>query len=106
MYGGFWIAAILLMAAIVTEYYRPIKAQPAMIFFGNISYSPYLVHFPLRLFIIRLLPENTSHGQNFFIFLMLMLCSILLATFFFYCVEKPGIKLGHQLSTRLKPQHS
>lgn len=106
MYGGFWIAAILLMAAIVTEYYRPIKALPAMIFFGNISYSLYLVHFPLRLFIIRLLPEHTSHGQNVFIFLLLMLCSILLATFFFYFVEKPGIKLGHQLSTRLKPQHS
>lgn len=101
LYGGFWIAAALLMAAIVGEYYRPMKEIPLLVFFGNISYSLYLVHFPLRRFMMKYLPENTSETENFIIFTLLMLCSILLASLFYAYVEKPGIKLGHQIAKKI-----
>lgn len=102
MHGGFWLAAVILMAAIVSEYYRPMKEIPLMVFLGDISYSLYLVHFSLRIFIIRFLPDNLSNGQNILIFMFLMLCSILLATLFFHFIEKPGIKLGHRIAEKMR----
>ncbi|WP_343551199.1 acyltransferase [Pantoea sp.] len=102
MYGGFWLAALILLAAIISDYYRPTKEIPLMMFFGDISYSLYLVHFSLRIFILRFLPENTTAGQNILIFIFLMLCSILLATLFFHFIEKPGIKLGHRIAEKMR----
>lgn len=65
---------------------RLLETRP-LVFLGNISYSLYIIHYPLRVLLGERLPKALV--ENAFIFLPLVVCaSVLLAAASYYLVEK------------------
>jgi peptidoglycan/LPS O-acetylase OafA/YrhL len=60
-----------------------------MVFLGSISYSGYLTHQYIGYVIIRYL--YSIHANTFLTFFLPTLCSLLIATFITYAIEKPAM---------------
>jgi peptidoglycan/LPS O-acetylase OafA/YrhL len=72
-------------------------------FFSDISYSLYLIHGPLGLFLIVRLHPLIGYGNALAI---ATIASITAAAAIHYSVERPCIKLGRRLSNRFRKQSS
>lgn len=70
-------------------------------FFSNISYSLYLIHGPLGLWLIAKLHPLIGYGNAL---ALAVVASITAAAAIHYVVERPCIRLGRNLSNRLKKQ--
>ena len=70
----------------------------AMRWLGTISYSLYLIHLPLIFLLFSML---IGHLSFFWICLISIAASIIVASVFFIAVEKPAIRLGKYLSKKL-----
>ena len=70
----------------------------AMRWLGTISYSLYLIHFPLTFLLFSLLIGHLSYG---WVCLIVIAASIIVASIFYIAVEKPAIRLGKYLSKKL-----
>ena len=68
-------------------------------FFSDISYSLYLIHGPLGLFLLTKLDPLMGYGNAAMI---AMMASVAAAAAIHYVVERPCIRLGRQLSNRFR----
>jgi peptidoglycan/LPS O-acetylase OafA/YrhL len=59
-------------------------SNPVSVFFGNISYSLYLWHFPVLIFLLLLMPEQTSTVS-----LIVLGAVLVLSVLSYYLVEQP-----------------
>jgi peptidoglycan/LPS O-acetylase OafA/YrhL len=72
-------------------------------FFSDISYSLYLIHGPLGLFLLARLDPLMGYGNAAVIATM---ASIVAAAAIHFAVERPCIRLGRRLSNRFRKQPS
>ncbi len=105
--GGFWLAATIMTAVIMLSYRSEAGNNRTLIFLGDISYSLYLVHFSLMVFLTQLMSKNASPTEKSGVFILSITASIVMASVMFKWIEKPSIKVGKKvasaLSARLKP---
>ena len=76
--------------------YKSNVKVPVVNFIGNISYSLYLVHFPVTVFVYRLLSAFTH--SPVILFIACLLSAILFAYIFNIVIEKPALKLSKRIS--------
>lgn len=90
------LGATLLVALLVCggRVARLLTIAPAM-WLGKISYSLYLVHFPLMLFFVSFYPSIPLWA----VIALTLATSLALAEVFYRFVERPGIRLGKTLGT-------
>ncbi|MEQ1705527.1 MAG: acyltransferase [Rickettsiales bacterium] len=72
----------------------------AMRWLGTISYSLYLIHFPLTFFLFSLL---IGHLSFLWVCLIVIVASIIIASIFYLAVEKPAMRLGKYLAKTVIP---
>ncbi|SFX28131.1 Peptidoglycan/LPS O-acetylase OafA/YrhL, contains acyltransferase and SGNH-hydrolase domains [Thermoactinomyces sp. DSM 45891] len=68
-------------------------------FIGKISYSLYLVHLPIILFMVHLLANLIPTSS---ILLLSFVVSLLVASLCYYFIEIPSIKMGAKMASRIK----
>lgn len=66
-------------------------------FTGEISYSLYLVHFPLGIKLINLLQKHISPSLNWLVFLIATAVCFVFAYLFWHLIEKPSAKLSNKV---------
>ncbi|OIX94148.1 acyltransferase [Pantoea sp. Ae16] len=98
LHGGYWLAAIIMACVILLSDGRQSAPQPVLNFLGNISYSLYLVHYPLRRVLLNQLPADASAGTKLLIFALSVSGSIALAALLFRYVERYAIRAGKKLA--------
>jgi peptidoglycan/LPS O-acetylase OafA/YrhL len=71
---------------------------------GEVSYSTYLVHYPVLSVVTRFVPRDWSRWEKAVVIATVSTPVILLLSFFLYrYIEKPGIALGKRLSSCILP---
>jgi peptidoglycan/LPS O-acetylase OafA/YrhL len=76
---------------------------PCFIRLGEISYSTYLIHYPILAVITRFVPRDWSRLQKMAVTFAVSAPIILILSFLLYrYVERPGIELGKRLSRGVK----
>jgi len=100
--GGMLLAMIIVSFLVLSEYFHALPNIKFLSFIGDISYSVYLVHFPIMIFLTR------EDGVLFHIvphsLLFVMSCSVSIAVAYLLnlLIEKPSMKLARNL-IRLLP---
>lgn len=95
------LTTFLLIALFEKEHYPRLAYllnNRPLLFLGTISYSVYLTHFPIALFLMPYLTDGWS------LFLATYTTTIVLSTVLYVAVERPTNNWGKQLSRRLIPQ--
>jgi peptidoglycan/LPS O-acetylase OafA/YrhL len=85
--------------------YRPAMYRywPGLVRLGEVSYSTYLVHYPVLALVNRFVPVHWSTIEKVAVLFTLGAPIILVSSFLLYrYVEQPGIKLGRYLSRDVK----
>lgn len=99
--GGFWLASVSMLAVITLSYRSGPRRVRALIFFGDVSYSLYLVHYPLTLFLTRFIPEDAPPAERTGMFVLSITASVVIASALFKWVEIPSIKAGKKIASAL-----
>jgi exopolysaccharide production protein ExoZ len=79
-----------------------LKFDKVMTYLGRISYSLYLIHYPIIIvlaMIISKIDKNAS-GQALF-FVLSIVVTLIAARISYFLIEKPGIVLGRKISSKL-----
>jgi peptidoglycan/LPS O-acetylase OafA/YrhL len=97
---------LIYFSIIIASYYGKLTSwlsRPVIQFFGKISFSFYLIHAPLLIFIngfhLRLGLEKT-YIMEMLIFLIALALTTLLATIMYYIVEVPAISWSHKVKLK------
>ncbi|WP_024680380.1 acyltransferase family protein [Pseudomonas syringae] len=96
--GGFWLALIIVVSVVMLSYRSEVEGNKPLVFLGDISYSLYLVHYSLMMFLIKIIPGNAPFVERAGVFILSIAASIVLAFFMFEWVEKPFIKAGKKVA--------
>lgn len=99
--GGFWLALIIVSSAVILSDRSEAGGNATLVFLGDISYSLYLVHYSLMVFLIQFVLGNESSIEKAGVFILSITASIVLAFFMFEWVEKPSIKVGRKVARML-----
>lgn len=99
--GGFWLALIIAATVIMLGHRQDTHGNRALIFLGDISYSLYLVHYSLMVFVVRRVAEDASATERIGLFALSISVSIVLAAAMFEWIEKPSIKAGKTVASAL-----
>lgn len=109
LHGGFWLAAAIMSITVMLGYRTESGHNRTLIFFGDISYSLYLIHYPMMILLMNSLADK-AWTDNLMIFILSISISVALASVMFFWIEKPAIKAGKRvarwLSTPLTLQRS
>ncbi|WP_033575409.1 acyltransferase family protein [Dickeya chrysanthemi] len=104
--GGFWLALIIMISAILLSDNNEAKYHRILTFFGDISYSLYLIHYPVMVFFRNYLSDTTASTERVTIFILSIAISIVISSVMFIWVEMPSIRSGKKLagilSTRMR----
>ena len=92
-------AALMILATVRSKRIAAVLSHPPLVQLGQCSYGIYLLHFPLMLLIVWAI--NQLHMPPRAIIPALLLVTLSAARVLFAIVEKPLIRLGHQLSAWL-----
>jgi peptidoglycan/LPS O-acetylase OafA/YrhL len=102
---GIGLACLILSLALSQ---KNIIVNPITIYLGKISYSLYLTHVFVIVFIFPLIQANTSYLQSlpgdisYFIYLCLVASiTAAIASVTYYQIELPFIRLGHRLASKI-----
>lgn len=95
---GLGFAGLIYLAAAPGWLRTALSASPIKAL-GDISYSLYVIHFPVLVALIYIIP---AHGSRLAPVLLAPLLSILLATLMFKYIEQPGIALGKRLAAHMR----
>ncbi len=97
-------AAGILVFIINSERIQKILSIKPLLFLGKISYSMYLCHwiFPVIIMSNWELLKNKIGENNMFLFMLffVLIATLLCATFLYYAVEMPFIKLGKKWASK------
>jgi peptidoglycan/LPS O-acetylase OafA/YrhL len=94
-----YVAAIAGLATGLLIIYVRIPKYSWVTYVGMISYSLYLFHYPIVEKIVRLGKHvGNSTIDQIFVVTIATLISIIVARFFFVIIERPTMKLSHQIS--------
>jgi peptidoglycan/LPS O-acetylase OafA/YrhL len=99
--GGFWLALVIMTAVIMLSYRHETGSNRALMFLGDISYSLYLVHYSVMVFVIKAMPENASPAERLCLFILSITAGFALAAAMFKWIEKPAIQAGKKVADAL-----
>lgn len=102
MTGGFWMAALIYVGMIVLDYHYQFREIKVLSWLGNISYSLYLVHYPLMMYLIPYIPQQLTVEQKLLVFFGIVSLSLIIATVLYSVIEKPFIAVGRTLCCSMK----
>lgn len=88
-----------LATALIILLVKDNRKIPGLHFIGQTSYSIYLLHIPITVFLVKLLSAQLAKGMP--LFLICLFATILFSYLFFLIIEKPSIRLSKKIS--LKP---
>jgi peptidoglycan/LPS O-acetylase OafA/YrhL len=92
-------ASGILVAGISEPSLSRILTWPVFQFLGRISYSIYLLHVTILYLLAYVFYQHVQFG---WLFIPLLTCVLVASTIFYFLVEKPSIRLGRWLASRLK----
>lgn len=101
------IAAFILIGVLASEHGRiRLLRSPWAIWLGNVSYSIYLIHFPVAILVTKILSRVFSNGTSTTTATMLLMAfglplSFGLAFLIYRFIELPSIALGKKVAKRL-----
>jgi peptidoglycan/LPS O-acetylase OafA/YrhL len=95
------IAATLTISAIL-YFRRPVHSF--LEFPGEISYSLYLIHFPIGIKFFNLAQRKLGPDYNWLLFLLSTMLCILMAWLFWKYIEKPSAKLSSKIKYGVKKE--
>ncbi|MCR8717638.1 acyltransferase [Pseudomonas syringae] len=104
MSGGFWLALVIVVSTVMLSYHSEAAGSGVLIFLGNISYSLYLVHYALIVFLGRFIPDNASTIDKAGLFVLSITVSIGVAFVMFNWIETPFIRVGKKVASVLSPR--
>lgn len=90
-------ACLVAIATILIILYHRTKIPPALEFPGEISYSLYLIHFPLGIKIINMAQNHMSSGFFWVLFFAVTVLCGLFAWVFWLYIEKPSAALSNRV---------
>jgi peptidoglycan/LPS O-acetylase OafA/YrhL len=99
------VCALILVHGIVIGYRPRFLRSPALVWIGDISYSIYLVHFPVFIVVgyaIFQIFGTAGIGANFATGLLSCLLTVPLSAILYRYVEQPGIAVGNILMKHLR----
>lgn len=92
-------SAYLIIAARNIGYFKRFLGHEAVNWLGRISYSLYLIHLPIALFLFRAL---LGHMHFLLITVSVITTSLIAAWLFYHSVERPSMRVGRSLAERFK----
>ncbi|MGG6196931.1 acyltransferase family protein [Pantoea allii] len=101
MSGGFWPALVIMASVITLSCHTKTVNIRALSFLGDISYSLYLVHYPVLIFILKALPPSALQNGNPAVFILSVAVSTGIASVMFRLVEMPSVQLGKKIASNL-----
>lgn len=101
MSGGFWPALTIMASVITLSCHKKTINLRVLSFLGDISYSLYLVHYPVMLFIRNAFPSSALRNENPAVFLLSVVVSIGIASVIFRLVEIPSVQLGKKITRNI-----
>lgn len=98
MHGFFWHTLFLFIGFILLEPVISRYQFGIFNFLGNISYTLYLVHFPVKLAYEKYIPVIKDSHHNFAMFSLILATSLMIATLLHKLVEAPlmNMRLTHE----------
>jgi len=94
-------AAMLLYSVITLENLGKIKIPAILVGMGDFSYSIYLWHYPLALFVLHRWTQSSDRSGNGLIYIAEVVSTTMAVSIVSYvAIEKPGIQLGRMLTRR------
>jgi peptidoglycan/LPS O-acetylase OafA/YrhL len=93
---GVGALGLILGAIYVPRLRQWLSARPVL-FLGKISFSLYLLHFPVLIICAPLVKMLRSPWAEVSLIALVLGSSILLSVFFFHCVERPSILIGNRV---------
>ncbi|MDN4129683.1 MULTISPECIES: acyltransferase family protein [Pantoea] len=106
MSGGFWPALIIMVSVITLSCHTETVRIRWLSFLGDISYSLYLVHYPVMLFIKNALPSAALQNGTPAVFLLSVAVSTATASVMFRLVEMPSVELGKKITRNISLKRS
>ncbi|MCD7097556.1 acyltransferase [Stenotrophomonas sp. MMGLT7] len=103
MSHGFWFAAPIFAAVVLLGLHARLPEVKSLGFLGDVSYSLYLLHFPLMNVVQKFLPAPETRAGKGATFVGLLVASLALALLFHKLVELPAIRWGRAVAARLRP---
>jgi len=101
MSGGFWPALVIMAGVITLSYHHKIVNFRGLSFLGDISYSLYLVHYPVMLFIKNALPPSILKNGSPLVFFLSVVVSTLIASVMFRLIEIPSMQAGKKITQNI-----
>jgi len=103
IHHGYVITILSVGATLGIAFIDTIRHFKWLVFFGNISYSLYLLHVPIGGRIINLGKRFASSGfEKFLVILLAMIGSVIAAWVFYKLVEMPSHKLSRRIRLNIK----
>lgn len=96
--GGYWLAAAIFTLAVAAVPVEGHSSQRILLFLGDISYSLYLIHYPLKSLLTPLLAEESTAPGKIAVFMLSVSGSIVLAYILYTCIERPAIAMGKKVA--------
>lgn len=101
MSGGFWPAAVIMASVITLSSHKKTTSFRLLSFLGDISYSLYLIHYPVMVFLTNSLPDSGRQAGNTEVFLLSITVSIAFASVMYRLVEEPSVQLGKKIAKNM-----
>lgn len=101
MSGGFLPALVIMAAAITLSCHHKTVNFRGLSFLGDISYSLYLVHYPVMLFIKNSLPPSALKNGSPLVFFLSVVVSTLIASVMFRLIEIPSMQAGKKITQNI-----
>ncbi|WP_459594367.1 acyltransferase family protein [Dickeya ananatis] len=99
--GGFWLALVIMISAIILGGHNETEYSRILTFIGDISYSLYLVHYPVMVFFRNHLSDSATSIERITIFMFSITVSIVIASVMFIWIETPSIRAGKKVAGML-----
>ncbi|NPE59842.1 acyltransferase [Dickeya dadantii] len=99
--GGFWLALVIMISAIILNGNNETGNSRILTFLGGISYSLYLVHYPVMVFLKNHLSDSATSIERMAIFMLSIAGSILMSSVMFTWIETPSIRAGKKVAAIL-----